>query len=109
MHSLSEVLSAHKLLDGGITPSRDMAKHGFAAKSILDRMLATAEPPPCNTAVQLLTYDQINRYREYHISHAARTLATLLSGKWQACMYMYITLSVVSRLRPIPGFTDARC
>jgi len=64
VHSVSEVLSVWKILDGGVTPSpRLWRKNGSAAKPILRQDVGRR---PADTAAQLLTSVA------YHISHAAQ-------------------------------------
>jgi len=55
VHSVSEVLSVCKILDGGVTPFlRYREKRVSSKKYIRQEAGQAAKPPPCNMTVQLL-------------------------------------------------------
>ena len=85
-----------KFWTGPLPAARDMAEKKGLPISSTGRACAAARRQG-RPAVDLISeWKQISRVGAYHISLAARSDVASLSGQSQACMYMYITLSVVS-------------
>jgi len=77
VHSVSEVLSACKILDGGVTPSLKYGeKNASAAKPILRQDVGRR---PADTAAQLLTISGVSYFTRCTYASDARDVASVWS------------------------------